>query len=113
MVGTTDFNKHYHPIGIMISKTETQEDFAFMFKSIKQLVQAIFNIEYKPTILLADCADEITSGLKKKFELEKRVYCWFHVKKAIEKNIKRYIKNNSTITIILKDIGLSPSCSYK
>lgn len=103
MIGTTDYNKEYHPFGILITKTETEDDFEFMFRSIKDLVKAIYRVEYKPTILLADAAPAITNGFERVFELTKRVFCWFHVKKAIEKESNK-IEDKETRSQIMNDI---------
>ena len=49
MVGTTDYNKEFHPFGVLITKNETDNDFGFMFKRIKELVQKIHTSDYNPT----------------------------------------------------------------
>jgi hypothetical protein len=39
MCGTTDENKSFESFGLMLSKHETQEEFAFMFQSVKDLAR--------------------------------------------------------------------------
>ena len=86
LVGTTDFEKQFHPFGVMLTKNEDKEDYAFMFQSVKDLSEKIFEYDYEPTILLADAAAAITNGFELVFiELQKRIICWFHVSKAIRK----------------------------
>ena len=41
LAGTIDQQKHFHPIGIMISKKERTKDFAFLFKSIANVLMKI------------------------------------------------------------------------
>lgn len=48
-IGARDANYAFHSFAVAIIKKETQEDFAFIFQSIKKAVP-----EYKPSVLLAD-----------------------------------------------------------
>lgn len=104
MIGCTDYNKHFHPYGVLLTKTETEDDFAFAFKSIKECVAQLHSTDYNPSILVADSASAITNGFKKVFDLSKRVFCWFHVKKAFDKELNKIsdknIKNQITNDII-------------
>ena len=49
--------------------------------------QTVTGLDYCPTILVADSAVAITKGYEEVFEMKKRIYCWFHVKKAISKQL--------------------------
>ena len=69
MVGTVDLKRQYHPYGIMITKTESSEDYQFMFSRLKVLAQDIGATEFDPTVLLADAASEITNGYAAGFKL--------------------------------------------
>jgi len=104
MVGTTDFNREYHPYGIMITQHENEEDYEFMFNTLKQLAIKIHDVEFNPTILLADTAGAITKGFANVFELSHRVYCWSHVKRAIDGKLNsvtdKSIRNNIICDII-------------
>ena len=55
-----------------------------MFSTLKSAIKNIFNVDYEPNILVADCAAEITNGFSEVFELTKRVFCWAHVERAVE-----------------------------
>jgi hypothetical protein len=103
IVGTTDMNKTFHPFGLMITQHERTEDYAYMFLCIKELVKLARHVDYEPTILVADCAGAITKGFEEVFNLIKRVFCWFHVKKAIEKEINQ-VKCRNLKNTILTDI---------
>ena len=84
MLGTTDMKKSFHPYGLLVTMHERGEDFEFMFQTIKDLINKIHNVDFKPTILVADSSVAITKGFEAVFELLKRVHCWFHVKKDKE-----------------------------
>jgi hypothetical protein len=101
--GTTDMSKQFHPFGLMITKFQATEDWEWMFRTVKTLSEEINEIKYEPTILVADCASEITNGFTKVFTLAKRIYCWFHVKKLMDKKLKK-IKNKTTRQSITLDI---------
>jgi hypothetical protein len=71
----------------MLSRHQTEEDYAFMFKTIKTLSLVIFNHSFEPTILFADAAMEITNGFMSSFtEIKKRIVCWAHVVRQIKDN---------------------------
>lgn len=68
-VGTTDRHRAFHPFGIAITSDEQEADFAFMFKAIKDTC-ALIDVDFKPTILVADNAAAITNGFASIFTLE-------------------------------------------
>ena len=108
IVGTTDRTKKFHPLGLAICLTETHEDFAFIFKSLKKTVQTVCNFDYRPTILIADGSAAITNGFKETFEnLSHRVMCYAYVIRNIDKNMK-LITNQLSRSKIKKDIDNMP-----
>ena len=60
MVGTVDLCREFHPYAIVITKTETDEDYKFMFSQLKSLAETIKVDAFDPKILLADTAAAIT-----------------------------------------------------
>lgn len=70
---------------------ETSEDFAFVFNSLIKGLLKLFNFKYLPKTLIADGADAITNGFMIAFGYEKhdfkRVMCWAHVVRNIDKRI--------------------------
>lgn len=67
MVGTTDKKKSFHPFGIAICTNERNQDFEFIFKSIKTCAKQFDNFYYEPDTLIADAADATTIGFKSAF----------------------------------------------
>jgi hypothetical protein len=45
-------DKRFHSIGLMITKHEKYKDYSFQFKTIKSLINELFNINYEPKILI-------------------------------------------------------------
>lgn len=89
MCGTTDKTRSFHPFGILLSKSETTEDFEFMFRCVKDLAYQIYDFDFNVNVLLADCAGAITNGFKLVFpELNTRIICWAHVNRKIQENLR-------------------------
>ena len=60
----------------MLSRHQTEEDFGYMFKSVKDLARDVFDFDFEPTVLLEDSAMEITNGFLSTFSrLDKRIVC--------------------------------------
>ena len=77
IVGTTDKEKKFHPFGLAVCMNETEEDFSFIFRSLKLTVNRICNFNYQPTTLIADASGAITKGFQAAFDnLDRRVMCW-------------------------------------
>jgi hypothetical protein len=104
VVGTTDKARMFHPFGIALCSNEKSEAFSFIFKSIKECILTVYNYDYEPSVLVADAAEATTNAFESIFhELQYRVMCWFHMRKAyedhssyaaIEKQFKEQIKQD-------------------
>ncbi|CAF1022962.1 unnamed protein product [Brachionus calyciflorus] len=89
---TTDHEKKIHILTLSICTGETGEDFKFVFESLKKAHKKVFNIDYRPCTLVADGADAITNGFMSAFNYDKhenfkRVMCWSHLVRNIDKRI--------------------------
>lgn len=69
---------------MLITKNETEDDFTFIFKTVRNLSFQLFQYDYTPTELIADAAEAITNGFENVFELNKRITCWAHVERKIK-----------------------------
>ena len=104
VVGVTNTAK-----SVVVIPSETTDDYSFVFQSLRKGVENEMKMKYQPTYLVADCALAITSGFQNTFGIDfKRVYCYFHVKKAYKKHIKVRNHKNALIKDI-DDSRLSPS----
>jgi hypothetical protein len=66
-------------------------DYAFLFLTVQELAAKVCSYEYKPTVLVADSAKAITKGFNKVFTLTKRIDCWSHVDRNIDKNMNIHV----------------------
>ena len=55
MVGTVDLDRQYHPYGIMITKTEDNEDYNYMCTRLLELAKIIGADNFNPTVLQSNC----------------------------------------------------------
>lgn len=94
LFGTTDSNRKFHPFGASVCTNERAEDFKFIFQSLKDKVMELFEEEIKPGVLICDAADSIHNGWKEVFPLHVNdiIMCWAHVRRAISKNLPKYLK---------------------
>lgn len=84
LIGTTDRRKRFHPFGVALVNDESTESFKFIFGSLKK-----FNVDYVPSILIADSAPAITAAFESTFgSTFTRVHCWYHCKKNIDQRLK-------------------------
>lgn len=64
VVGTVDFAKKFHPIAVMVTKTEQKSDLEFLFDTLRNSIYEIYNEDYEPEFLLADAAHACTNGFR-------------------------------------------------
>ncbi|RNA32689.1 hypothetical protein BpHYR1_022229, partial [Brachionus plicatilis] len=100
--GTTDRNKSLHPVGVAVTRNETDEDYGFFFSSVKETYEKCYEKNLNLTILIADNAPAITNGFQKVFELKQRVNCWAHVYRNIESHLRPV--NKVEAARILEDV---------
>jgi hypothetical protein len=87
----------------MVTKHENEEDYEYMFNALKRIVKEIHQIDFEPTILLADTAGAITNGFSNVFKLTHRVFCWSHVKRNIDAKLNSVL-DKAIRTQITSDI---------
>ena len=79
-----------HSTSLSICSGETADDFAFVFRSVKVMIDKLFFMSvptYSPQILIADGAEAITNGFIAIFVLYIRIMCWAHVVRAVDKRL--------------------------
>lgn len=65
IIGITDMDKVFHPLGLTLSLEEKAEDFEFIFKSLIIEIEICQYQQLGLVNLQADAADAITNGFKK------------------------------------------------
>ncbi|KAJ6648504.1 hypothetical protein Bhyg_03734, partial [Pseudolycoriella hygida] len=106
-IGTVDKDRKFHLFGTLVSKDEKTADFRFAFNAIKNIVRKIFQHDMNPKLLICDAAEAIHNGAKSVFGSKIVILmCWFHAKKAVKKNISRFVKDAHVQDEILSDMSL-------
>lgn len=108
--GTTDKtpDQKFHLIAIMITKTETADDFAFGFKSIRSAMLFIANVNYAPRYCMADAADAIGNAFHRVFGDDGTVLmCESHMKRAVDRRTFGNQNNREPIKTDLDKLKLA------
>ncbi|OXA54574.1 hypothetical protein Fcan01_11709 [Folsomia candida] len=101
VIGVSDKDRHFHPLGISVTASETTRDFEFLFRSMVTSV----GHNYSPKILIADAAEAITNAFKTVFGDDFiRVFCWFHLCKNIDSH-KSLVKDKNLWAGIKKNMS--------
>lgn len=88
VIGCTDHQRKFHPILFGAASSETEEDFAFLFKSLKDGIEKHFQLVYEPHVLIADAAPAISNAFRNIFADSPNllvIMCFMHVMHNIEK----------------------------
>ncbi|CAF4977631.1 unnamed protein product [Rotaria sp. Silwood1] len=92
VIGTTDLNKAFHPLGLAICSNEKAEDFEFIFNALQIGMEKIKKNLLKPKSLVCDAADSIKNGFRSVFGNSfDQIMCWSHMKRKIENRIRQSI----------------------
>ena len=110
VAGIIDQSKQFHPTGLSLCAQEEDDDYKFIFETIKNSLETI-DKEYKPEFLVADCADGIRNGFASVIEDFTRINCWAHCRRNMEDNFKiKVVKENECKTAILTDLDMIQTC---
>lgn len=105
VVGTTDMNRKFHLIGLAVCRNEQEDDFKFLFESVKVSAHKLIGVRVAPTVLVSDAAPAIGNAFKNAFgEQVIIVMCWAHAFKNLQKKIN-LVDNKSDQKLILADIA--------
>ena len=97
IAGVSDLARQFFPVVLGVMQGETTDDYRLLLSSMKSSVEQVSGAVYEPRIVVADCADAITTAIGQVFPDAKRGYCWFHVKKATETYLRRESKEMQAI----------------
>lgn len=71
IIGISDEDRKFHPIGLELTRDEKAEDFEFVFKSLVVGLERCGLQQLQHVDLLADAADAITKGFSNAFSNQK------------------------------------------
>lgn len=104
VVGSSDFDRHFHVFGISVSCTEQTEDYEFLFNSLKEGVLKLFQREQNVTFLVSDGAKSIHNAFKNVYGEDSIILmCWAHMRRNIDKKILKLFPKNIR-PLILDDL---------
>lgn len=111
VVGTVDRAKKFHPLCFAICSNERQEDFTFLFKTIKSSVEELYNEIFAPSILIADGAYSIRNAFEEVFgdSMQVMIMCYAHVLRNVSKQSLKNPKNKPKILDDIAKMNLAPS----
>lgn len=102
VLGTVDRSKKFHPLVYACCSHERTEDYAFIFKCVKDAIKKHFDIDFAPEKLIADAADPIRNAFYGSYTSAKLdIMCYAHV---IRNCCKRPFTSNNNKQLILDDI---------
>ncbi|CAF3850379.1 unnamed protein product [Rotaria sp. Silwood1] len=111
VIGTTDFNKAFHPFGLAICSYEKQKILNLSSIVFKLVCKKFNKTSLEPTALISDGADSIKNGFKNVFNNSyNQIMCWAHMKTKVENRICQVDDKNIRKEII-DDIELLQLCN--
>lgn len=109
VVGTTDSNRRFHPIGTCVSTNERSEDFEFMFRTMKNSLKEIFGFEMDPRVLISDAARSIHIAFKSVFgDRDNIIMCWAHLRRNVVKNLPKFLRDSKKQLEFLGERSFQP-----
>ena len=88
ILGTSDCDRTFHPLGISVCSKEAHFDYKFVFNSLIFGRERINEEPLGPLALMADAAGAITNGFLESSLIHLiRAMCWFHCKNAVDKKL--------------------------
>ncbi len=110
IIGTSDLNRTFHPLGCALCSKEAHFDYKFLFSCLALGRTQVGEEPLGKLNLMADAAAAITNGINESLiECLIRAMCWFHVKNCTDKKIKM-IKDETKRAAIISDIVLMQLC---
>ncbi|KAF0295052.1 hypothetical protein FJT64_007364 [Amphibalanus amphitrite] len=97
IAGVSDQARQFFPVVFGVMQAETSEEYGLLLNKMKTAVEEVSGKTFEPRIVVADCADAITTAISQVFPEAKRGHCWFHVKKAAETHLRRESKDMQAI----------------
>jgi len=112
IIGFSDSNNVFHPIGMAITSEEKTADYQFVFHGLQYGLARLEIEKLENVTLLADNAKAITRGFRYIFGDTKRSMCWFHMRKSIIEQLTK-IDNKALEVEVLIDIDNLQCCAFE
>lgn len=110
VLGTVDRQKTFHPLLYACSSHETTDDYSFVFESLKNGIECIYETEFEPKKLIADGAIPIRNAFYNVFvNAELDIMCFAHVIRNIRKRPFASKNNKPLILDEIRKMQSAPS----
>lgn len=112
ILGTVDRTKRFHPMIYACSSHETGDDYAYVFRAVKNsIAKYVPSSSYGPRILIADGANPIRNGFytEHKATAELDVMCFAHVIRNLRKRPYASKNNKALILDDVRKMQLAPN----
>lgn len=110
VMGTVDRAKKFHPLCFSCSSHEQQDDFEFLFQTMKSFVEKSYvETEFHPKLLISDASYAITNAFDAIFPGGKKIMCFSHVKRNVLKRPLNDKKNRQPIVNDIDEMHLAQS----
>lgn len=101
IIGTSDGNKQFHLLGVLVATTESSEAYKIGFESLRDAAQIVNGEPMTPKYLVADGDQAIHSGWRQTFGDETLIImCYTHVMMNVD---RKYKYANSANKSLIKD----------
>jgi hypothetical protein len=80
--------KSFQPVSISIVLSESTAAYKTVFRHVKDAIEKVSNIEFKPKFIMGDIAESITSAAEAIFPESRRLVCYAHVMKWLHHHMR-------------------------
>lgn len=110
VLGTVDREKKFHPLVYACMSHETTEDYTFVFETMKNVIENLFEESFEPEKLIADGAMPIRNAFFNVYESAKMdVMCFAHVIRNIRKRPFTMQNNKALVLDDIRKIQSAPN----
>lgn len=89
VLGTCDQAKQFHPITFMLAQGETEEDYTYLLRKTRFVLQNISDCSVQPDAVIADGAAVITNAVTNVFgDTVGRGMCWAHCIRKVDERLR-------------------------
>lgn len=89
LLGTCDQAKRFHPISLMLSQDEREQDYTYLLQKTRAALQDVKGSDVRPAAVIGDGAGAITNAVTTVFDMEmKRGMCWAHVIRNVDQRLR-------------------------
>ena len=113
LFGVVDIMQQFHPVAFLFTSHEDSTAFEFIFNSVKNALDSLFNFALDPSFCISDNADEIFNAAFSVFPECVRINCYAHMIRNVRKKYKKHLKHKDRMDDIINQLQKIQSLSYE